>query len=185
MPAPNSSGGLLKQEIQKSFKLNGYQLRMNGSKYLEELLADLEDPAEWKLWIDKILEVLQRKELESSIIDKGVLEAVVQVNSWSIYPLREAKVYGGFFFQDCSSEEAGDDTAKVFNVINVFEVPRLSYSIDRKKFLPDAHFSLPPPSLYAGNFMPHYFLNRSDTLLSVLSFQTIYEWITSPVRCQL
>jgi hypothetical protein len=52
---------------------------MNGSKYLEELLADLEDPAEWKLWIDKILEVLQRKELESSIIDKGVLEGVVQV----------------------------------------------------------------------------------------------------------
>jgi hypothetical protein len=69
----------LKQEIQKSFKLNGYQLRLDGCKYLEDLLSELDDLQEWRQWIDKILEVLQRKELDTAILSKDVLEKAVQV----------------------------------------------------------------------------------------------------------
>ena len=80
MAPPNSTSKLrLKQEIQKTFKLNGYQLRLDGCKYLEDLLSELDDPQEWRQWIDKILEVLQRKELDSAILNKTVLEKAVQV----------------------------------------------------------------------------------------------------------
>lgn len=78
--APTAARSRLKQEIQKSFKLNGYQLRLDGCKYLEDLLSELDDPREWGQWIEKILEVLQRKELESSVLTKSVLEKAVQVN---------------------------------------------------------------------------------------------------------
>ena len=42
---------------------------------------------------------------------------------------------------------AGDATENVFNVIDAFTVPRLTYSVDRKKFLPDTK----PASIFAGN----------------------------------
>jgi hypothetical protein len=86
--APPTSRLRLKQEIQKSFKLHGYQLRLDGCKYLEDLLSELDDPQEWSQWIEKILEVLQRKELESSILTKAVLEKAVQVNFKGLLSLK-------------------------------------------------------------------------------------------------
>jgi hypothetical protein len=80
--APTNGRVRLKQEIQKSFQLHGYQLRLDGCKYLEELLADLED---WSQWIQKILESLDRKDLDSAILTKSVLEMVVQVFSRSLF----------------------------------------------------------------------------------------------------
>jgi hypothetical protein len=77
--APPSFRINLKQEIQKTFKLNGYQLRLDGCKYLEDLLSDLDGVEEWHQWMEKILEVLQRKELVSPILDKNILEKAVQV----------------------------------------------------------------------------------------------------------
>ena len=44
---------------------------------------------------------------------------------------------------------AGDATENVFNVIDAFTVPRLTYSVDRKKFLPDTK----PASIFAGNLV--------------------------------
>jgi hypothetical protein len=61
-------------------------------------------------------------------------------------------------FQDCSSDEAGDNGDKVFNVVDAFAVPRLSYSVDRKKFLPEASFGVPEPEIYAGGFLYHRIL---------------------------
>ena len=48
---------------------------------------------------------------------------------------------------------AGDATENVFNVIDAFTVPRLAYSVDRKKFLPDPM----PAKVFAGNasFLPN------------------------------
>ena len=43
---------------------------------------------------------------------------------------------------------AGDASENVFNVIDAFTVPRLAYSVDRKKFLPDAKSA----SIFAGKF---------------------------------
>ena len=43
---------------------------------------------------------------------------------------------------------AGDASENVFNVIDAFTVPRLAYSVDRKKFLPDAKSA----SIFAGKY---------------------------------
>ena len=56
------------------------------------------DSSEWREWIDKVLDVLQRKsDLESSMVDKDVLNKVIQVMFILIYKmvfLRNSKLYG-------------------------------------------------------------------------------------------
>ena len=47
---------------------------------------------------------------------------------------------------------AGDASENVFNVIDAFTVPRFSYSLDRKKFLPDKSLGRPEPKLLAGKY---------------------------------
>ena len=69
----------LKIEIQRAFKMYGFQLRIDACKHLENLLSAL-DSSEWREWIDKVLDVLQRKsDLQSSMVDKDVLDQVIQV----------------------------------------------------------------------------------------------------------
>ena len=69
----------LKIEIQRAFKMYGFQLRIDACKHLENLLSAL-DSSEWREWIDKVLDVLQRKsDLQSSMVDKNVLDQVIQV----------------------------------------------------------------------------------------------------------
>ena len=80
MPGIGLNRSKLKNEIQTSFKLNGYQLRVDACKHLEDLLSAL-NSSEWRGWIDKIIDLLQRKsDLESSVIDKCVLDRVIQVS---------------------------------------------------------------------------------------------------------
>ncbi len=56
------------------------------------------------------------------------------------------------FKQECSSEEAGEEEGKIFNVVDAFSVPRLTYSGERKKYLPDKMAGRDKePSIYAGN----------------------------------
>ena len=69
----------LKSEIQRAFKMYGFQLRIDACKHLEDLLSAL-DSSEWREWIDKILDILQRKsDLESSVVGKEVLDKAIQV----------------------------------------------------------------------------------------------------------
>jgi len=53
---------------------------------------------------------------------------------------------------------AGDTTENVFNVIDAFEVPKLTYSLDRKKFLSDQSMGLPQARLFAGDYFLFVFL---------------------------
>ena len=68
--------------IQSSFKLRGFQLRLEACKFLEELLSALES-SEWSEWIDKMIEVLVSKDLESAVIDKELMNRIVQVTVFS------------------------------------------------------------------------------------------------------
>ena len=80
MPGIEGNRLKLKNEIQKAFKMYGFQLRIDACKHLECLLIAL-DSSEWSEWIDKVLEVLQRKsDLESSMVDKDILDKVIQVS---------------------------------------------------------------------------------------------------------
>ena len=69
----------LKPLIQSSFKLHGFQLRVDACKHLEELLSALDSSQEWSHWIDKILETLASKDLDTSVIDKAILSKIIQV----------------------------------------------------------------------------------------------------------
>ena len=66
----------LKLEISKAFKLHGYQLRLEASRHLEDLLAPvtLRSP-----WLEKILDVLAKKDLETNVVDKAVIDKVIKV----------------------------------------------------------------------------------------------------------
>ena len=52
--------------------------------------------------------------------------------------------------QECSEQESGDSRENVLNIIDAFSVPRFTYSVDRKKFLPDDVLKIESPKLYAG-----------------------------------
>jgi hypothetical protein len=52
--------------------------------------------------------------------------------------------------QECSNQEVGDEEDLVFNVIGGFDVPRFTYSDERKKYLEDEVAVRPKPKLYAG-----------------------------------
>ena len=66
----------LKLEISKAFKLHGYQLRVEASRHLEDLLAPvtLRSP-----WLEKILDVLAKKDLETNVVDKAIIDKVIKV----------------------------------------------------------------------------------------------------------
>ena len=75
---------------------------------------------------------------------------------------------------------AGDATENVFNVIDAFTVPRLAYSVDRKKFLPDSM----PAKVFAGNFFSSPMLH-TGTCLDMSSRRKLTKgWINVRVcRC--
>ena len=75
MPSGDSRSKL-KQEITKAFKLHGYQLRVEASRHLEELLTPLPNASQW---IETILDTLSRKDLASAVLDKAVLNKVIKV----------------------------------------------------------------------------------------------------------
>ena len=55
--------------------------------------------------------------------------------------------------QECSEQESGDSRENVLNIIDAFAVPRFTYSVDRKKFLPDDVLNVEQPKLYAGTWL--------------------------------
>merc|ERR1719369_807666 len=114
----------VKQEISKAFKLHGYQLRVEASRHLEQLLLPIQDRSQW---IEKILDLLGKKELDSAVLDKAILDKIIK---------------------ECSNQVAGDAAENVFNVIDAFNVPRFSYSLDRKKFLTDKTMGRPEAKIF-------------------------------------
>ena len=67
--------------------------------------------------MDKILDQVQSQNLKSSIIEKDVLVSAVK---------------------ECTSKEKGTvSTVDPLTVINAFETPRLTFSVERKKYLSD------------------------------------------------
>ena len=104
---------VVRSKIFSSFKLNGLSLRSDASKYLVEVLSHL-NKSEFEIWLERVVESVQKQPLESTAIDKEIVEAAVQeINQ--------------------NSEEDND---KVFNLIDAFNTPRFVYNSDRKKFLP-------------------------------------------------
>ena len=68
-------------------------------------------------WVDKILDQVQSQNLKSSIIEKEALVSAVK---------------------ECTSKEKGTvSTVDPLTVIDAFDTPRLTFSVERKKYLSD------------------------------------------------
>ena len=80
--------------------MHGYTLKVEASKHLEELLTPLPDPNHW---IETILDTLSRKDLQSAVLDKAVLDKVIKVLYIFVIKLRRVVIYfyckSFFFFQ--------------------------------------------------------------------------------------
>lgn len=104
----------LRSKILNSFQLRGFSLRSDASKYLLELLEPLEEDRR-TMWINNILTWLQEQRLESALVSQQTLAKCIQ--EWSH-----------------RGEE--DSHSREVTVVDAFQLSPLSYSVDRKKFLP-------------------------------------------------
>jgi len=115
----------LKSQIQTSFKLSGLTVRLEACKYLTGLLNPVQ-MEERQTWIDKILDQVQKQNLKSNMIDKDTLSIAVK---------------------ECTNQESGKSSVQAIHVINAFDIPRLTYSVERKKYLADSFSGRGAPEL--------------------------------------
>ncbi|XP_046337184.2 DNA polymerase epsilon subunit 2-like [Haliotis rufescens] len=118
----------LKSHIQSSFKMHGLTLRSEASRYLVDVLTPVTD-VQRDSWMEKIIEIVQKQPLSSSMIDRTVCESAVQ---------------------ECNDEQE-DEGDKVFCIIDAFSVPRFSYHQERKKFIPDSDMGYSSPVLHGSS----------------------------------
>ena len=119
--------GDLKNQISTSFKLSGLTVRLEACKYLVGLLTPVGED-ERQSWIDKIIDKVQSGNLKSNVIDKDILSAAVK---------------------ECTNQEAGNTNVEILSVFDAFEVPRLTFNQERKKYLPDNFSNRNEPRLMA------------------------------------
>ncbi|XP_066947296.1 DNA polymerase epsilon subunit 2 isoform X1 [Macrobrachium rosenbergii] len=102
----------LKNQVINLFKMHGLAIRSDGAKYLCELLEPLpkDDHEEW---IEKVIEAVQKLPINSTLISKDYIYKAAQEVSVS----------------------ENDDDAILLQIIDTFEIPRLVYNVERKKFM--------------------------------------------------
>ncbi|CAB4060017.1 POLE2 [Lepeophtheirus salmonis] len=150
----------LGNEIVKSFKLRGYSLKLDARKHFESLLSALEDRSEVKEWMGKVLDTIEKRlELLSPLIGKEDLLRAIQ---------------------DCSREESGEDDHHVLSIISAFQVPKFTYSYERKKYIPSAN---PSSLLYSGaDAKADFFNSRYDLLCQRTSRHDLFTPAVAGVR---
>ncbi|CAL9687055.1 unnamed protein product [Knipowitschia caucasica] len=114
----------IKNKVSAGFKMRGFILRPEASRYLVEVLEAV-SVTELDDIMERVLDAVEKQPLSSSMIELSVLESAVQ---------------------DCtqSCNEAIDN---VFNIIGAYDIPRFIYNVERKKFIPIKMTSHPSPSL--------------------------------------
>lgn len=134
----------LKTEVRNDFKLHGFQLRLDALRLLEGLLSPLGSPEEAKQWLKKVIDALAKKNLDSAVITADLIQ-------WAV--------------QECSERENGDNEANSFHIIDAFDVPRFTYSLERKKFLSDGDMGQDEPVVYSeASRKADIFCNRYEMI---------------------
>ncbi|XP_057308623.1 DNA polymerase epsilon subunit 2-like [Hydractinia symbiolongicarpus] len=104
----------VRSKVVTAFKINGLSLRSEASKLLVEVLSEV-DHNELDGWLERIIDCVQKQPLKTSFVDRDVVEIAIN---------------------ECNQEgdEEGD---KIFNIVDVFKLPRFIYNSERKKFIPN------------------------------------------------
>ncbi|XP_025103951.1 DNA polymerase epsilon subunit 2-like isoform X1 [Pomacea canaliculata] len=138
--------GKLKLEINTAFKMHGLTLRSDACKYLVDVLLPVNE-VEREDVLDKIIDVIQKQPLSSSLIQRSICENAVQ---------------------ECQAEH--EDSEISLLVFDAFSVPRFTYVQDRKKFVMSSSLGLPDPALHgtaldkAALFLDRYSVLHQRTL---------------------
>uniref|UniRef100_H3B8I2 DNA polymerase epsilon subunit n=1 Tax=Latimeria chalumnae TaxID=7897 RepID=H3B8I2_LATCH len=114
----------IKSKVTSAFKMHGFILRAEASKYLLEVLGSVND-LELEDVIERIIDAVEKQPYSGSNFHKNTV----------VY-----FIYICMLFVQLTEEH-------VFNIIGVFDVPRYVYSSDRKKFLPLSMTDRPVPNL--------------------------------------
>ena len=105
----------LRQSIVSNFKLQGLSLKNEAASLLVQALEPhYSNSEELERIIDMIIEAIQKQPLKSSLIGREVVEIAIE---------------------ECNTSSDAD-TEKAFVLINAYDMPKFSYHVDRKKFLP-------------------------------------------------
>ncbi|CAF3412594.1 unnamed protein product [Rotaria socialis] len=104
----------IKSNVLSAFRLRGLDLKFDASQYLVELALTVPS-ASLVSWLDQLIDLLTKRQLSSSIVDKTLVSNVVQ-------ELRAQ-------LSNDSHSEA------LFSVLNAFSIPKFIYSRSAKKFI--------------------------------------------------
>ena len=115
----------LRRKVINNFKLQGLSLKSDASSLLVEVLTPYANQEDIDQIIDHIIEAVQKQPLQSSLVNRDVVEIAIE---------------------ECN-EASDSDSEHALVVIDSFSVPKYAYNADRKKFLPVSKGSL---KLHAG-----------------------------------
>lgn len=136
---------VLRRKVITNFKLQGLSLKSNAISLLVEVLGPYASGGQIDDILDHIIEAVQKQPLKSSLVERDIVEIAIE---------------------ECN--EASDaDSEKALTVINAFEVPKFTYNVDRKKFLPVSKEGLKlhaNASIKAALFRERYTLLYQRTL---------------------
>ena len=135
---------VVRSKILRSVKIHGLALRSDASKYLCEVLSHLKK-SDFEVWLERIIESVQKQPLESNVVNREVVEAAVnEIN-----------------------QDSEEDDDKFFNLIDAFSTPRFVYNSERSKFLVSNNAS---PSLHGSSkdkaemFRERYYIVKQRTM---------------------
>lgn len=152
-----ATAAALRRTIVSNFKLQGLSLKRDAANLLVEVLEPHALGGSMDEIVDMIIEAIQKQPLKSSLIGRELVDIAIE---------------------ECNTS-SDTDTEKALSVIDAFNVPKFSYFVDRKKFLP-----VPKESL-----MLHSKASAKETLFkerySLLHQRTLrHELFTPPILGQ-
>ncbi|CAF0820362.1 unnamed protein product [Didymodactylos carnosus] len=104
----------IKSIIQSTFRLRGLDVKLDGSQYLLDLASKIPSTS-LTFWLDQLIDLLTKRNLSSSIIDKDTVVLVVNELDAQL--------------------SADSHNEGLFSVINAFSMPKYVYSRTTKKFI--------------------------------------------------
>ncbi|KJE88954.1 DNA polymerase epsilon subunit 2 [Capsaspora owczarzaki ATCC 30864] len=127
----------LRARIVAAFKLTGLALKAESVKLIQTALIPL-SPFEWDAKLGEILRALERRTLDSSVVDGPSVQRVLDDLAFEsvLAPTTMSTSYQGHARSNGAnvSNIAASSMDRLLTCIDAFSVPKLAYNADRKTF---------------------------------------------------
>lgn len=85
------------------------------------------------VWLEKLIDVIQKQGLDSTTVEKSHVEKAAKVKH--VLNVHLCPEILNLVMQECCQNEFEEQT-ELLNVISAFEIPKFIYNTERKKYLP-------------------------------------------------